>query len=139
MSKLTPGKLLTDNAREDASYLGMRDAFHVPCVAVTCDEMVYPTDGVCFTDESCKTVRKCRDDNHHAIVDPFLEDGAGYGDIFWVFLVPGLVGNLVHSFDINLNMSDEEKELEKELQRQKDADPNCAECWHIKDGRVSRD
>jgi len=137
--KLTPGNLLTDNVRQDSSHLGRQDAFHVPCIAVTCDEMVYASEGVCFTDESLTTVRKCRDNSHHAIVDPFLEDGAGYGDCFWVFLLPGVVNNLTHNFEVDLKLTTEQLELEQELQHQKDKDPNCTECWHIKDGKISRD
>lgn len=78
-----------------------RDAIHVPVISVYCGDAVKQCDRVCFTDDSYTMVRIAgSDENHHAIVDPFLKFNKRRGMIqILVFLVPGTVTKLTHSFD----------------------------------------
>lgn len=88
---------------------GMRDAFHVPAVLVTCSQDLRPGDPVRFSDASGKSVVRVASwsDSYliHAVVDPFRL-GANRtiraGELFWALLLPGLAGNLTHNFDLNV-------------------------------------
>lgn len=81
-----------------------KDAIHVPVVSVWCGDAVKQSDRVCFTDDSYSMVRIAgSDEAHHAIVDPFLNFKKRCGMVqILVFLVPGTVTKLTHSFDPNI-------------------------------------
>ncbi len=79
-----------------------RDAFHMACVSVTCDEKVLPGDDVMFLNHQCTHVAKCDKNKRHAIVDPFLVD-VNKNKAFWAVLCPDSTANLTHHFDIVVN------------------------------------
>lgn len=112
---------------------GRRDAFHVPCVLVTCLNSVSASDKVRFLDG--KTVELCGGAAMQAIVDPFLKRPVKPGEKFWVMVSPDLVGKkLVHKFEIDGVHDPEEarvKELERELEEYKenDKDNECRDCY----------
>lgn len=93
MSKPVVGEIVSP------SELGRRDASHSPMVAVYSGVEVTPGAGVKFTATDC--VLPCEKDERQAIADPFI-----YGNVipaykgFWAFLVPSVVGEVTHSFDI---------------------------------------
>lgn len=77
--------------------LGHRDAFHVPSIVVSAKDFVRGGDKVKIDDNfNASFVR----DGGHGIVNPFAEH-IPPGEKFYVFLYPGLVHNLVHSFDVD--------------------------------------
>ncbi|MHA1943809.1 MAG: hypothetical protein ACW96M_05375 [Candidatus Thorarchaeota archaeon] len=140
MSKLTFG-----NLSEDQDKKGLRDAFHAPAILCqinidncrTCpDDVKF----VRFTDEECTEVAPCEREQAHGVVDPFVElEWYMDNKLVWVLLKPGIVTNLYHAFEMELEpMSDEEKSLRAELKQRREEDPNCAECWQIEGGRVIR-
>ena len=80
---------------------GKRDAFHVPAVLVTSTNPVTGGQRVTFTAPNIVTPAK--DDTmsvryrFDAVVDPFL-GVIPSGNAFWVFLRPGTVSNLTHTW-----------------------------------------
>lgn len=93
-SKVTPGMICTDE-----SLLGRRDAFHAPCVLVKCAGRVIPGDQVTFA--SATEVVVAAKGPIQGVADPFyLARFIAPGELFWVFLMPELVSNLRHHFDI---------------------------------------
>lgn len=137
---------LGETAKTD---LGRRDAFHAPAVLVKNDPnfgQVNPGDSVRFTDATFTQVAKVFPQHtsasmqRHAIVDPFVEH-IGPDDYFWVLLVPGMVQNLTHNFDLNQSIQIEKEDdgcsgcygspvydYAEELERQR-----CAECYESGD------
>ena len=108
----------------DEAKLGTRDAFHVPGVLVTTQERLKPGEAVRFTDGYCQWVTGCSDEEKHAVVDPFLESDVDNDVAFWVFIVPGMVEDLVHHFSIkgmNTGHTGQEVEPEEEYDE-------CAGC-----------
>ncbi len=92
---------------EDLAEIGTRDAFHVPAVLVSSDDVLFPGANVRFTDLAQTTVRLCNDADRHGIADPFWRDAhIGQrnvivpGTLFWVAVDPRLVKGVVHHFDI---------------------------------------
>jgi len=79
---------------DDASR-GKRDAFHVPVVLVSADCVLKGGAKVVFT--SASTVTSTASNSYDAIVDPFLNN-VSTGSAFWVFLRPGSVSNLTHTW-----------------------------------------
>jgi hypothetical protein len=78
---------------------GFRDAVHVQCVVVKCDDTLEPGQSVRFTDRDYDWVTPTEDDNRQAIVDPF-GDTVYAGDKALVLLKPGLTSDPIHHFDI---------------------------------------
>lgn len=137
---------LGETAKTD---LGRRDAFHAPAVLVKFDPnfgQVKPGDSVRFTDASFTEVAKVDGASiaegwkRHAVADPFVEH-IGPDDYFWVLLVPGMVQNLTHNFDLNQSIQIEREDdgcsgcygspsydYEAELEQQR-----CAECYESGD------
>lgn len=75
---------------------GKRDAFHVPVVLVHSCHLMCGGDKVRFiSPDEVVGVPKLSSD-YDAIVDPFLIT-TGYGS-FWVFVRPGTVSNLTHTW-----------------------------------------
>jgi hypothetical protein len=83
---------------------GRRDAFHSPSILVRSEEYLRPKDDVQFTDATFTVVKLSGVADRHGIVDPFIK-AIKPGELFWVLLVPDSVGNLVHHFDVNLNVT----------------------------------
>lgn len=79
---------------------GMRDAFHVACVAVTCDEQLEPGESLRFKHFGRGEVESCNKHNRHGIADPMLLDTIPAGQVFWMCVKPGSTRNLTHSFKI---------------------------------------
>jgi len=88
-----------------SNVLGCRDAFHVPSVLVTDartidrEDGVRPGTNVRFTNDECTQVEPCEYSERQAIADPFLEH-IDLGVAFWVFIIPELIGDLTHNFEI---------------------------------------
>lgn len=78
---------------------GWRDAFHVPCILVRCNTSVKAGTPVDFVGRSGQLVQRTTRVSQ-AIVDPFLKEDAQPGDLFWVFLNPEIVNDLVHHFAV---------------------------------------
>lgn len=106
---------------------GRRDAFHVPAVLVTCDEIVSGGESVRFCDDSFKSVYPCHDGRiMHGIVDPFITE-AKEGQLFWVLLMPGMIKDkLTHQFDLNIEDVPHKKTREEEDAEYED---QCKGCW----------
>lgn len=106
---------------------GRRDSFHVPSVLVTCDCVVEGGQSVRFVDDTYSLVRPVKHgEDRHGIVDPFIGDSHGDaepGQLFWVLLVPSLVTQLVHHFDLNI------VDVPKVVDDGGDDDGTCAGCW----------
>jgi len=104
----------------ERAILGRRDAFHVPGILVSSDELIDPGEKLVFTNEELTLVRETRSINerHHAIADPFLADGIPPGCLFWAVLVPGTMTNLVHSFETTITVQPED-----------DYDDQCKGCY----------
>lgn len=105
----------------DAANVGMRDAFHVPCVLVTSDMKTFGGSPVKFLNDS--KVAPCETASSHGVVDPFLGQVLP-GQAFWVFVKPALVDNLVHSFEVrgvieNVDLVKQNEVLLKQLDQLK--------------------
>lgn len=84
--------------------LGRRDAFHVPGVLVKCSTPVAPGEWVMFVNPQQTQVQVVapHSKNRQALVDPFIPAiSIPAGTLFWVFPKPGMVQNLVHSFELS--------------------------------------
>jgi hypothetical protein len=129
--------------------VGTRDAIHVPYVVATCTATIEqqqehkfkipPGSYVRFTDENCTKFILCARDEAQGIVNPFLTE-----ILFWhpvvVLVMPGITTPVRHIFNINPAMQRwEQQVLEKELAEVKAQDPDCAECWHIRNNEIIRD
>jgi len=84
----------------DRDLLGRRDAFHVPGVLVVCESPIEPGSHVRFINTSFRVVEVTDKSDCDAIVDPFLRSVVPARTLFWVFLIPGMVQNLTHTFVI---------------------------------------
>ena len=91
----------------NASYKGRKDAFHVPGVLTQSREDIVPGTFVRFRHRdvaesvvACDLVDEVADRSPHGVVDPFAPGPIKAGEMFWVLLMPGLVQNLQHVFDI---------------------------------------
>lgn len=105
-------KLKVGQISNDLADVGRRDAFHVPGVLVTCGQHLRGGDWVRFTDADCQRVELTMRGDAEALVDPFLKD-INPGQGFWVFVVPELVGTLVHHFEITGKKDQAKDQLEK--------------------------
>lgn len=94
------GKLTVGSRTTDQSMLGKRDAFHVPGVVVFSRETIEPGSNVRFVDGTNDQVMNCLKSDRQAVVDPFIDGDLLPGQMFWIFLCPEIVGNLVHHFEI---------------------------------------
>lgn len=106
MEILKPGK--TTN---DTDSIGLRDAAHCPVVTVRCWCDLKPGQDIYFDEgnnaeyvspteykdpcgmATCKEPRQ-------AIADPFVTGTIKTGTVFLAFVVPSLVSNIAHAFDI---------------------------------------
>jgi hypothetical protein len=87
-------------------YPGRRDAFHVSAVLVKAQPhttSLRPGDSVRFVDTFYHTVHLSQRNDRHGIVDPFLKE-IKPDELFWVLLEPGLVGDLVHQFNLTTDL-----------------------------------
>lgn len=119
----------TTDARELA---GRRDVFHVPGVLVYSHTAVLPGDPVRFTDDKMDCVYHCDVDDKHAVVDPFLNSGgANPVELFWVFLIPDLVTNLTHHFDLDPSLTANIQDMTED----DDDSDDCVGCYEPTTGR----
>ncbi len=131
-----------DLGNEESTYkVGDKDAFHVPCVRVTCMDDLEAGQRVIFIGPH--EVMPAAKGEHQGVVDPFIQGYAWGGDPFWVLLKDGLTSNVRHEFDtpfddIDTNGESKKQALFRELELEREADPMCAECWTIEDGKVIR-
>lgn len=120
---------------------GTRDAVHCPIVIVSSKEYpvkLSPGDWVKFTDDKFTKVEKCEKRDADGIVDPFLETVDCYEN-FAIMLVPHTTQGLFHSFDINpAYRKAYQKSLQLELEDVRQNDPDCGDCWAIKNGKIIR-
>ena len=99
----------------NADLVGMRDAFHVPCVLVQAADREDITAGCRVRFITEKMVSKSPENGEYdAIVDPFLEScPTPRQHAFWVFVKPDLVESFSHTYEIAgltrvKNVSDDE-------------------------------
>lgn len=129
--------------------LGTRDAIHVPFVVGSPARLSLeeerqlgferkPGSFVKFTDDKFIEFIPCDKESAHGILNPFLDEISRYDKVI-VFLLPGITTPVRHNFDINLQQKQVEKQiLEIELKHQKEADPDCADCWMIRNNAIIR-
>ena len=115
------------------AIVGTRDAFHVPIVVTVCSAAIHGGDWVRFVSEEGKEVERCERSQSHGIADPFIHRIAP-GLPFYVLLSPGMVKSVRHTFDLDFKRS----ALERQLEEQQEADPDCAECWAIDGDQLIR-
>jgi hypothetical protein len=142
--------------------IGTRDAIHVPIVIAKFYHHPYPGsadknseawknyvstinlepkpgDWVKFTDGKYDTITLCSKEEAHGMIDPFMDIIISSYDPVAVLLFPGTTSPVCHSFQINPEKRFTERNLLKEeLEAQQAADPACAECWDVANGRVFR-
>ena len=107
--------------------VGKRDAMHVPVVLVTTLDKLKAGDSIQFVDSANTRVEKSDKIGRHGIVDPFIGT-LKPGNRFWVFLVPEIVGNLVHHYDIMIN---NKVEVEEDEEDDDDDDDGCSGCYDV--------
>jgi hypothetical protein len=131
--------------------LGVRDAMHVPFVIAKVfepkrekgdpwvDLSVEPNTWVKFTDNSFTHFVKCTKEEAHGLINPFLTDAVRSYENVVVLLVPGITTPVRHGFDIDPQLlAARNQELETRLQIEKEEDPNCADCWAIRNNEIIR-
>lgn len=128
--------------KEPRSYtVGQRDAVHVPIViARNSDYKVKlgPGDWVKFKDEKYTEIVPASKEDALGMIDPFLEEVSVYDPVV-VLLIPGITTPVRHEFDIVPSMREYEDEILKiDLEERKEADPECAGCWAIRNREVIR-
>lgn len=134
MSKLRAGE-----TSKNLLLVGTRDAFHVPAVLVYSAYDVKAGQDVVFTTVNLDAVQPCLSGvERHAIVDPFIKGNIKSGTVFNVFIEPSLVQNLLHHFELNVEVSqpteyDEECEgcygEEPELYSDNEYYDGCKGCY----------
>lgn len=92
MSDIKIGQLITSGDPK-------RDAIHVAVTPATAGERLEPGDWVTLDRNHCAWKRLGRGNTPVGIVDPFLKNDVQYGEKFWLFVTPGTVRNLRHSWD----------------------------------------
>ncbi len=77
-----------------------RDAVHVAVAPVEAGEIVHPGDRVWLRDDGTVSISTVGDHKAVGVVDPFLEEATAVpkGAKFWLFLFPGTVTSLRHSW-----------------------------------------
>jgi len=128
--------------------LGVRDAFHVPCIAAVSSGYVRAGNSVKFIDGGSGIVT-CNTSERHGIVDPFASTIVSPGQVFWVFVDPNLVKSLRHHFEVEglpvvekdevedtnasrvKELEEKVEELEEEVKRlsDDDSDDGCRGCY----------
>lgn len=101
----------------DELKIGQRDAVHMAYVVAQCNMglEITPGESVQFVNESATLVKPCLpDDSRHGVADPFLIEDIAGGELFRVFLKPGLSTNVRHQFDLILSIEPEPDEDEPE-------------------------
>lgn len=88
---------------EVSGVSGRRDAFHVPAILVRSDENLRPGENIRFTDDTYTAVRSSGQSDRHAVADPFVKE-IPKGCAFWALLMPDLVSNLVHHFNLTTDV-----------------------------------
>lgn len=113
--------------------LGTRDAFHVPGILVSALIDVEP--GAHLLLKSRDRVVACTREERTGIADPFVPGTILAGKVFWLFLEPGLVTNLVHNFDVkgfqdfpDLNVDDALPDEDEFDDFDDDDDGGCGGC-----------
>ena len=125
----------------EAGYPGKLDAIHVPIAYVTCNVNVVAGVRVRFTDNTHTKVVPAGNGECHGLVNPFLNGIASIGDLFVVFVLPGLAGDLTHRYTLKL---EEEQPVEPDNDAdeseivEEDPEPEYDECAHCY-GEVEED
>jgi hypothetical protein len=115
---------------------GKRDAFHVPGILVTSDQVLCAGDRVAFTDSSFSVVRRVLlGETPEAIVDPFLKSAITCSDfestdrqLFWVFMMPGMTKNLTHHFEI-VDVDNPPEPISEPESEDEDVWDTCRGCY----------
>ncbi len=88
---------------------GRKDAFHVPAVLATTDDVLEAGDNVVFFgDPSRVVVEESAKRGRHGVIDPFAKE-VGPGKLFWVILDPSIVSDMTHQFDVSIGTPKVEK------------------------------
>jgi hypothetical protein len=125
--------------------VGTRDAVHVPFTVGKYDynskSHIYeltPGSFVKFTNSAFTIFVLCEKEESHGILNPFLDEISVWDNVI-VFLKPGITTPVVHNFDIDLTLRDRNKQLlEMELEEARKLDPECADCYQIKNNDIIR-
>lgn len=125
--------------------LGTRDAIHVPFTVGSLHNKfkagiykLIPGSFVRFVDDKFIEFELCEREKAHGILNPFLEEISIFDNVV-VLLKPGITSVVRHTFDIDPKKEEIEKQiLEMELKEAKEEDPSCADCYVIKNNRVTR-
>lgn len=125
MSKLKPGRTASKNSRE----VGRRDAFHVPGILVLSDHEMKPGQDIRLTYD-CKKAVPCSRTERQAIVDPFLDPDVDTTAVaFWACVVPDVVTDLTHHFEIGNTGSPRDYFVGKGFESvDSDEDDGCRSC-----------
>ncbi len=126
--------------------LGTRDAVHLHIVVGKFEYNIkeqfptYLTPGsfVKFVDKEFTKFVLCEREEAHGFLNQFIKKICYYDNVI-VFLLPDIATPVRHHFEIDLQKRQSEQwVLEAELEEAQSADPECASCYHIKNGRVIR-
>jgi len=124
--------------------VGTRDACHVPFVVARKaygnpkDWELKPGEFVKFTNDKYTEFVTCTKEEAQGILNPFLDEISTFENVI-VFMMPGITGPVQHEFEINPQVRLDEKEmLEVELEERKEQNPECADCYMIRNNRVIR-
>lgn len=71
-----------------------RDAIHIAVLPVAASERLNPGDWVALDADG----RAYEDEDGIGVVDPFLKTGIRIGQMFWLYLIPGSITSLRHSW-----------------------------------------
>lgn len=125
MSKLKPGHVV----ELFEANLGYRDAFHVPCVLVSSSYVLSSGQPVMFT-KNFKHVIPCAWSNRHAIVDPFVTREQISNRAFWVMIIPDVVKDLSHHFNIDVDGVEDSGDVHSYFDKEgyDDRQDECAGC-----------
>ncbi len=95
-----PSKLRVDESDDGLAFqAGYRDAFHMPCVLVTSNDVIMPGEAVEFDDAEFKTVIPT-ENGRVMVASPFVSGPIQPGRLFWVFINPDTVQGFSHDFKI---------------------------------------
>ena len=126
--------------------LGTRDSSHMPWVVARIKydyknglPEIKPGAYVKFINPECTSFELTENRAEaHGFINPCLEEIGIYDNVI-VFLLPGITSPVRHYFEISLDKQKIEREiLEEELKEIREADPNCGDCWVIRNNEIIR-
>lgn len=125
--------------------VGTRDAVHWPIIVGQCDyhnlpkvPMLTPGMFVKFTNDSFTKFIPCPKEEAHGVINPALDEII-YFDSVVILMMPGITTPVRHEFQVDLEKKKLERLfLEQDLEEAKKNDPDCAECYEIRNNAIVR-